>query len=299
MSDMPKNAGAAEAMPRAKVRSSSWSFSVVWVVPVVAAIVAAYVAYDRSREFGPKITITFNDSSGVITGQTPIKYRGVPIGEVTAVELSKDLKYARVKARLQRSAAPIAREGSVFWIVRPEVGIGNITGLQTVLTGPEIQALPGSGEPKSEFVGLENAPPDLEGKGLKLILRTSHPGFLRHNSPVYYRGVEVGVVQDAQLSSNATSADIHVFITQRYAPLVRSGSVFWNVSGVDVSAGLFRGVEVKVESLRTLVAGGIAFATPNDPQARRAKEGAVFPLYAEPRKEWLGWAPQIPIPPEK
>lgn len=299
MSDSQNNSKADETLPKVKIKRGGWSFPVVWVVPVVAAIVAAYVAYDRAREYGPKITITFNDSSGVVTGQTPIKYRGVPIGEVTAVELSKDLKHAMVMARLQHSAAPIAREGSVFWIVRPEVGIGSITGLQTVLTGPEIQVLPGRGEPKSEFVGLETAPPDLEGKGLKITLRTSRPGFLRHNSPVYYRGVEVGVVQDIQLSANATSVDIHVFIKQRYAPLVRNGSVFWNVSGVDVSAGLFRGVEIKVESLRTLVAGGIAFATPNDPQARRAKDGTVFPLYAESKKEWLQWAPKISIPPEK
>lgn len=299
MSDSPGNSKTDEPLPKAKIKRRRWSLPVVWVVPLAAAIVAGYVVYDRAREFGPEITITFNDSSGVITGQTPIKYRGVSIGEVTAVELSKDLKHATVKVRLQRSAGLIAREGSVFWIVRPEVGIGNITGLQTVLTGPEIQVLPGSGRPKSEFVGLENAPPDLEGKGLKIVLRTGRPGFLRHNSPVYYRGIEVGVVQDTQLSANATSVDIHVFIKQRYAPLVRSDSVFWNVSGVNVSAGLFRGVEVKVESLRSLVTGGIAFATPNASQSRRAKDGTVFPLYAESKKEWLEWTPQIPIPPEK
>ncbi len=109
----------------------------------------------------------------------------------------------------------------------------------------------------------------------------------------------MGAVEDSQLSANATTVDIHVFIKQRYAKLVRSGSKFWNVSGADVSAGLFRGVEIKVESLRSLVAGGIAFATPNDPKAKPAKDGMVFPLYGEPKKEWLEWAPQIPIPPEE
>ena len=299
MSDSPKNSKADETLPRAKIRRSSWSFPVVWIVPLVAAIVAGYVAYDRAREFGPKITITFNDSSGVVTGQTPIKYRGIPIGEVTAVELSKDLRHAKVKARLQRSATPIAREGSVFWIVRPEVGIGNITGLQTVLTGPEIQVLPGTGEPKSDFVGLESAPVAIETRGLKIILRVSHLGSLRKNSPVTYRGVEVGVVQNTHLSPDATAADIQVLIRQRYAGLVRDNSVFWNVSGASVSAGLFKGVEFKMESLRTLAVGGIAFATPGDTNSRRVKNGTVFPLYAEPAKEWLAWAPRIPIPPGK
>jgi paraquat-inducible protein B len=299
MSDAPKNGKADHGLPRAEIKHRGWRFPVVWLVPLVVAIVAVYVAYDRSREFGPKITITFNDSSGVVTGQTPIKYRGVPVGEVTAVRLSKDLRHAEVRARLQRSAAPIARDGSIFWIVRPEVGLGNITGLQTVLTGPEIQVLPGSGVPKSEFVGLESPPQDFEGKGLRIVLRTSHLGFLKKNSPVYYRGMEVGVVQDTQLSNNATAVDVHAVIEQRYAPLVRSGSVFWDVSGVDVSGGLFRGLDIKVESLRTLVAGGVAFATPDDPQGARARDGAVFPLYAESKPEWLEWAPQISMPIQK
>lgn len=299
MSDSPKTIEIADTLPKATIKSRKWIFPVVWVVPVVAAIVAAYVAYDRAREFGPKITITFNDSSGVVTGQTPIKYRGVPIGEVTTVELSKDLKHAKVEARLHRSATSIAREGSLFWIVRPEVGFGNIAGLQTVLTGPEIQVLPGSGGPKSEFSGLESTPVEIETSGLKIILRVSHVGPLRKNSPVTYRGVEVGVVQDIHLSADATAADLQVLIRQRYAGLVRENSVFWNVSGASFSAGLFKGVEFKLESLRTLAVGGIAFATPNDANTRRVKDGTVFPVYTEPAKGWLAWAPRIPIPPAK
>lgn len=297
MIDPSENSTSAAALPAAKIKHKIRGLPLVWVVPVVAAIVAGYVVYDRVREFGPRITVTFNDGSGVVPGQTPIRYRGVPIGEVTAVQLSKDLKHAEIIARLQRSAAPIAREGAIFWIVRPEVGIGNITGLQTVLTGPEIQVLPGTGEPKSQFIGLETAPPGLERKGLNIVLRAVRPGFLRRNSPVYYRGVEVGAVRKIELSPNATSVDIHVFIKQRYANLVRNGSMFWNVRGFDMNAGLFRGLEIKVESLRSLIAGGVAFATPNDPRAALVKDGAVFPLYHEPRKEWLGWAPRISIPP--
>jgi paraquat-inducible protein B len=118
---------------------------------------------------------------------------------------------------------------------------------------------------------------------------------LRPGSPVYYRGIEVGTVQDIRLSSNAVAAEIHLFIRQRYARLVRSGSRFWNVSGVDVNVGLFRGVEVNVESLRSLVLGGVAFATPIDPKAEPVRNGTVFNLYEKPEKEWLDWAPAIPI----
>lgn len=293
----PPDDGAAE-LPAARVKRRRWSAAAIWIVPLVAAIVAGYLIYDRLGNYGPEITIRFRDGSGIRVGQTPLRYRGVQVGEVTSVGLSRDQRRVEVKARLQRSAASIAREGSVFWIARPEVGIGNITGLNTVITGPEIQALPGTGEARTEFDGMESAPAALELRGLKVVLRTGRLGSLQRNSPVYYRGVEVGVVQEAALAPDATGVHVHVLIRERYAPLVRANSVFWNVSGVSLSGGIFKGVEFKLESLRSLAAGGINFATP-DNSARAAQPGQVFPLHAEGRREWLAWAPRIPLPTEK
>jgi len=295
MNESQEKLEAADGLPKAKVKRSRWRFPVVWVVPAIAAIVAGYLVYGRLQQLGPKITIRFKDGNGLKTGQTPIKYRGVQIGEVTAVELSPDQQAVVVRARLQRSAASFAKEGAVFWIVRPEVGIGNITGLDTVITGPEVDALPGTGKAQSEFVGLENAPVALEEMGLKIILITPRLGSLRPGSPVYYRGVEVGTIQQCDLSPNAATVAIQVLIKQRYAKLVRAGSKFWNVSGVDVSLSLFRGLEVNMESLRSIAAGGIAFATPADPAEQQVKNGMSFPLYSKAAKEWLEWAPNIPL----
>ncbi|MGH7847797.1 MAG: intermembrane transport protein PqiB [Candidatus Binatia bacterium] len=294
MSESQREPADAEELPKAKIKNRKWTFPVVWVIPIIAAAVAGYLVYGRLQEFGPRITIRFKDGSGIRAGQTPIKYRGVPIGEVRAVELSQDQQYVLVKAQLRRSAASIARGGARFWIVRPELGFGNISGLGTVITGPEIEVFPGSGKAQTEFVGLEGSPAALE-KGLRIVLVTGRLEALRVNSPVYYRGVEVGTVQDVQLSANAATVNIHVVIRPRYARLVRNGSKFWNVSGIDVNLGLFRGLEVSIESLRSLAAGGIAFATPNDPEDKPSKDGMVFPLYDKPAKEWLQWAPKIPL----
>jgi paraquat-inducible protein A/MlaD protein len=114
-------------------------------------------------------------------------------------------KIIDVIGRLRRSATPIAREGAVFWIVRPEAGLYNIAALGTVFRGPEIEVLPGTGKAQSDFVGLESSPVPLEGKGLKVVLVTGHVGSLRPGSPVYYRGVEVGTIQDVRLSTNAAA----------------------------------------------------------------------------------------------
>jgi paraquat-inducible protein B len=282
-------------LPKANVKKRRWSFSVIWIVPLLAAVVAAYLVYGRLQQVGPKITIRFKDGGGLKTGQTQIKYRGVQIGEVTAVELSQDHQFVTVKARLQRSAASVARQGSVFWVVRPELGLGNITGLGTVITGPEIGVLPGSGKTQTDFVGLENAPVALEEKGLKVIIISEHLGSLRPGSPVYYRGVEVGTIQKCDLGANAATVAIQVLIRQPYTKLIRNGSKFWNVSGAEVSLSLLRGLEINMESLRSLAAGGIAFATSEDPKDVPVKNGAVFPLYPKPAKEWLTWAPKIPL----
>ena len=297
MTDPTPPPDSAGQLPKARIRRRRWTLPIVWVVPLAAAVVAGYLVYGRLEESGPTITINFKDGSGVKPAQTEIRYRGVPIGQVQAIDLSTDGEAVVVTARLRRSAAMIAREGSAFWIVRPEVGPGTITGLSTVLTGPYIQVLPGPGKPASQFTGLENPPAALERQGLKVVLAASHIESVRTGSPVYYRGIDVGSVTGIELSSDTTAAHVHLFISQRYARLVRVGSRFWTVSGLDVNVSLLKGVEISVESLRSLLAGGIAFATPDDPVGRPARDGTVFVLHDKPEKEWLTWAPKIPLPP--
>jgi paraquat-inducible protein B len=285
-----------DEIPRARVRRRR-VVRMVWVVPAVAIMVAAWLVYQRIQDLGPQILVTFEDGAGLRVGQTPVRYRGVQIGEVSGIDLSEDEKRAIVKLRLKRDAAHIAREGSRFWIVRPRVGWGSFTGLNTVLSGPEIQVIPGKPDAPEQkaFAGLETPPSSIEG-GLHIVLRAERPK-MRADAPVYYRGVEVGTVQKLDLAPNSLSADVHVIIFPRFASLVREGSSFWDVSGVNVKGGIFKGMQVEFESLRSFVTGGIEFATP--PGTKRVKPGTVFFLYNEPKQEWLAWAPKIPIPREK
>jgi paraquat-inducible protein B len=293
----PEELEDAADLPAARVRRVRWTVAIVWVVPLVAAVVAGYLIYDRLQELGPAITIRFRDGSGVKAGQTELRYRGVPVGEVTAIELSRNREYVLVKTQLRRSATSLARDGSLFWIVRPEVGFGTVRGLQTVLTGSYIQVLPGTGKARTDFTGLERASPTLGQPGLKLVLATGQVGSIRPGTPVHFRGIEVGSVTGMDLAPDATAAHVQVLIAQRYERLVRVGSRFWAASGVDMNFGLFRGLEVNVESLRSLVTGGISFATPDDSGAPPAKDGALFLLHDKPQAEWLDWRPKIPLAP--
>ena len=283
-----------EQIPRARIRKRRL-FRFVWVVPALALVVAAWLVWQHMRAIGPEITIRFPDASGLRVGQTPVNYRGVQVGEVIGIDLTDDRRQAVVKVRLRKSAAPLATEGTQFWIVRPQIGLNQVTGLSTVLSGPEINLLPGKGESlQKEFAGLDGAPTAIGMPGLRLVLRAERPKGVRVNTPVNYRGVEVGLVERIELAPNSASADIHILVHSRYAALVRAGSAFWNASGMQASGGILKGIELELESLRTLYTGSIEFATPSE-KAPRVKSGTVFFLHDKPKDEWLNWSPRIPV----
>jgi paraquat-inducible protein B len=281
-----------EELPRARLRRRRPWLQLMWVVPIVALAVAGWLVYQRLQQQGPEIDIAFRDGGGLRVGQTPVKYRGVQVGLVTGMSLSEDRARVVVRVRLDRAGAPLAAEGTQFWVVRPQVGWGNVTGLGTVISGPEIQAQApkAPGAQRTEFTGLDRAP---NPPGLRIVLKGERPVSLRPGSPVYYRGVEVGQVLDVQLSPDATAAQVQITILQRYAGLVRTGSAFWNVSGISVSGGLLKGIQLELESIRSLVSGGIEFASPE--KSPPAKAGASFFLHDSPKKEWLAWNARIPV----
>jgi paraquat-inducible protein B len=279
------------------IKSRRWTYLLIWIVPGLAAVAASFYYYQYSLKQGPEIIINFKDADGLKESQTRVQHIGVEIGEVSQVELSPDHASVRVHVRLQRKQEAFAREGTVFWIVRPEISFGGITGLNTVLSGPYIEATPGDGPPTSEFNGLQRQP-SAQGPGLHIVLHAPRLEHVQPESAVYYRGIQVGTVQSIGLNSDADGVDFHLFIQQRYQGLVRSNSEFWIVNGIDVKAGLLTGVQMKLDSLRTLIAGGVAFNSPDDKIGPVATDGAEFPLYEEPKKDWPTWAPKIPLPPE-
>jgi paraquat-inducible protein B len=288
-----------EHSPQAIIKQHRFTGVLVWAVPLVAALIAGYLVFERVWQAGPTLTIKFHDGSGVRAGTTQVQYRGVAVGEVSSVVLSEDHSYIDVRVRMHRSAATLAREGALFWIVRPEVGLSSITGLSTVVTGPEIQMLPGTGNAKEkaprEFIGLDAPPAAPDRKGLVVILHTARLGFLKPHSPVFYRGVEVGTVEATQLSADTSEVNIEVFLSQHFAPLVRTGSRFWSVSGMELSGGIFKGINLKLESLPTLITGGIEFATPDAAPGTAVHSGAQFQLSDASEKDWLSWSPHIAL----
>ena len=279
-------------LPQAKIERSRFSWF-LWLIPIAAALLCAWYVCRDYIFAGPTITIYFQNAEGLQEQNSIVQYRGVKIGEVGTLKLMKDQQRVSVTAKLDTSAAGIAREGSVFWIVRPELKLGSVSGLRTIVLGNYITVQPGNGSPTNLFIGAEKEPIE-PIQALDIQLLATKLDSLQPQSPVFYRGIQVGEVLDCRLSDDARAVLIHARIGEQYAPLVRMNSKFWNAGGIDFHLGLFSGAKLTAESAQTLISGGIAFATPPDFQ-KAATNGAIFSLNEKSDAEWEKWSPAIPL----
>jgi paraquat-inducible protein B len=268
-----------DAPPNARLRPRSW-FSWVWIVPAVAAAIVIGLAIRELEDRGPLITISFTDAEGLQAGETRIRHKDVDLGTVESVYLTPDMSRVVVRARMHRSAVPHLTAATRFWIVRPRVGFGGISGLSTLVSGSYIEMYPGDGAPARGFAGLDEPPaiiPDTPGRSFTL--RTGDLGSLVAGSQISYRGVPVGEVEGFALDRQHHQIEIYAFLRSPYENLVHPESRFWNSGGVDVSVGV-QGVRFRASSWQQLVSGGISFDTPDPVLAKPASDpGSVFRLY--------------------
>ncbi|WP_199155734.1 intermembrane transport protein PqiB [Chromobacterium sp. ASV23] len=253
----------AELPQAVQAKRRRWAPSLVWLIPLVAALIAGGLALHAILTRGPVITISFQRAEGIEAGKTRIKYKDVEIGEVTSVKFSPNRKSIIATAQLTQEAADYLAEDSRFWVVRPRISGGSVSGLGTVLSGSYIAMDIGkSSARKSEFVGLETPPiinADLPGQ--TFFLRAENLGSLNTGSPVYFRRVPVGQVVGYELDSKGGAVDVSIFINAPYDRFVVANSRFWHASGVDVSLNA-NGLNVNTQSLAAIALGGIAFETP-------------------------------------
>ncbi len=257
--------------------------SVVWIIPILAAVVAMGIAIQRIMSQGPTITIAFTAAEGMEAGKTFVKYKDVNIGQVTAVKLSSDHAKVEVTAKIDKSAADLMVEDAKFWVVQPRVTLSGVSGLGTLLSGNYIGFEVGnSKKSQRKFTGLEVAPIITGGQpGRQFALKAENLGSLGIGSPIYYRQLQAGQVIAYDLAADGKSVQLKVFINAPYERYVTSGTRFWNASGVDVSLGA-AGIDVRTQSLVSVLAGGVAFDTPSFiTVAEAAAAGTVFTLYAD------------------
>ncbi|OIN08056.1 intermembrane transport protein PqiB [Oceanisphaera psychrotolerans] len=262
-------------------RRTQRSLSPIWIVPLVALLIGAWMIYDNLSKLGPSITLIMNNAEGIEAGKTLIKTRNVEVGRVETVKLSDDLNHAEITARMSPQAEDMLNAETRFWVVKPRIGREGISGLGTVLSGAYIQLLPGtSKETKEVFDVLEQppvAPPD--AKGLRINLISEIGNAISTGDPVTYQGYTVGRVEDSHFDPEKREMRHRLYIQSPYEVLVTNTTRFWTASGLDVRLDS-EGFRVNVASLESLVGGGITFGVPeNATMGRQAKEGANYVLF--------------------
>jgi paraquat-inducible protein B len=248
------------------------------------------------RDRGPLILIVFSDGSGVEANKTTLEYMGVTAGKVETISLKPSLDGVIVRLRLRKNAAALARAGSKFWIVHPEIGFSGVHGLDTLVSGVRLNVIPGNGPAEKSFVGLDKTPPPfIRNEGRTFYLEADKLGSLTTGAPVVYRELKVGSVEASRLSDDSTRVRVRIHIDQPFIDLVRTNTRFWNTGGFTFKISLL-GAEFRDTSLESLIDGGVAFATPDtEPLAAVANDGDQFDLAAEADKDWMKWAPKISI----
>jgi len=255
---------AAKPLPRV-ARRPKRSLAWVWFIPLAALLVGLSIVWRGISQKGPTITITFQSAAGIETGKTQIRYRDVVIGLVKSVRLNGTHNGVIVEAELTKNGASFARDGSRFWVVRPRIGLGGVSGLTTLLSGSYIETdfdtISTSRKNEKDFVGLEQPPPITSDRpGRHFVLRSNTLGSLGPGAPIYFRRIQVGLVTGFTLNDTGEHVDLNIFVDAPYDKFVQSSTRFWNESGIDLTIGP-QGMNLQTESLLSIIAGGISFAS--------------------------------------
>lgn len=274
---------------------SSWY---VWFFPLVALAISVWLFMSFFNQKGPEILITFDDAAGIEAEKTQIRFRGVVVGTVKEVTISPDNKDVVARAILHKDATHLAVQGSKYWVVVPKVNFQGISGLETLIEGTYIAVLPGSPNAKiqNEFRGQigRDTNESLEDTSA-YVLEADRVDSLSPGDVVSFRGLKVGTVSKVNLSKSAQTILIEINIENKYTRLVRENTLFWRKVGVQANLGLFKS-EVKIESLESLMRGGIDLFTP-EPAGPKAKAFTRFALHKSPPEGWEKWNPDLEIKP--
>ena len=263
--------------------SESRHVSAIWILPLVAIVLAAWMVVYSLRTRGPEVEIVFDTAEGIEAGVTKIKVREVEVGTVEDVMLGDDLQSVVVRARVDKEAGSLLRSDTQFWVVRARLGTEGISGIATLLSGGYIQLSPGQSPQRTHrFIGLEDPPVTPAGTpGLHFELVGDEAGSLGAGDPILHKGFQVGRIESADLDVQTGEMHYGGFIAEPYARLVTTATRFWNASGIAISTST-AGVKVETGSLQSILLGGVSFGLPEGVESGdTVSTGTVFQLYPD------------------
>ena len=268
--------------PVAPVKPPRRGPSPVWIIPIIAALLGAWLAFRHFSEEGPTITVQFENAEGITAGKTPVLCRNVNVGTVSDVELTPDTKAVVVTLSMTQQASSLLRTDTQIWVVKPRYGGSGISGLDTLVSGSYMELQPGVKKEKANhYIGLENppvTPPGVPGLHVKLIAEAA--GGVNPGSSIIYKGITVGKIETRTFYPESGQVIFGAFVNGDYSKLINEGTKFWNASGIDLQVGA-DGFKLRTGTLESLIAGGVTFSEPEKDEKHPAAvpDGASYTLY--------------------
>ena len=255
-------------------------FNSIWLVPLIAILVAGWMLYQNWSSQGPVITLIASNADGLETGKTKLKSRNVDVGRVIDIQLSDDYENAIIQVQMNQGTQQMLRDDAQFWVVKPRVGKAGVSGLGTLLSGAYINMTPGEkGELKTDFAILNQPPLSTESDGVRLILSNKEGSKLEVGSLVHFRGYEVGYIEKVGFDAKKREITYQVVVRSPYDALVSSNTQFWMTPGLAFKSSA-SGFEVRLDSLETFFSGGITFGSPiGQPTGQPVDDMSTFRLY--------------------
>ncbi len=276
----------AEVVPRQGI-------SIIWFVPFIALIFGLWLTVKVVSEQGTFITIEFDNGSGIIPNKTEIRYKGLVTGLVKSVVPSEDLQRVIAEVEISKNFTDYLTENTRFWLVSADISLQGVSGLDTLISGSYITIMPDTdkdADSQNHFIALTEAPTlDMSTPGLHLTLHTDVLGSISENSPINFKQIPIGHVTGYHYKESSKKIGINIYIKPEFAHLIKENSLFYNTSGIQVTASLSGGVKVNTESLASIMAGGISVDNLSyQTELAPAKNGQTFPLHADFQSAEMG-----------
>ncbi|MEI6896513.1 MAG: MlaD family protein [Psychromonas sp.] len=251
------------------------SISPIWFLPIVAAILGLWILAQNITNSATTIEIHFDNAKSIIVDKTRIRYKGVIVGTVKKIELDTR-SGVNITAKIESHAKFMLRENTQFWLVFPKASLTSITGLETLFSGSYINLYPGDGDDTSQFNALEEQPISIPDNALLINLKSKNASSISVGSPLFYKSIQVGEVVRMRLDKSDQFVNIDAFIDKKYSHLIKEKSKFWNISGLSANISP-AGINLQLDSLSTLMAGGITFSSPQT--SKILTNNSVFTLF--------------------
>lgn len=276
----------AEVVPRQGI-------SIIWFIPFIALIFGGWLGMKALSEQGVFITIEFENGSGIVPKKTEVRYKGLVTGMVSKVVPSADLQSVIAEVEMSKSFADYLTQDTQFWLVSADISLQGVSGLDTLLSGSYINIIPDTdkkAKSQDHFIALNEAPQlDMSTPGLHLTLKSNVLGSINEDSPITFKQIPIGYVTGYHYAEDSQDININIFIEQEYAHLIKENSLFWNTSGIQMTASISAGVKVNSGSLGSILAGGIAVDTLSYQEKKApASNGQTFPLHADFQSAEMG-----------